>query len=359
MMRKTTEQFIIDANKIHNNKYDYSLVKYIDSKTKVKIICPIHNVFEQKPNGHLNGQGCSFCNGGIKTTTESFIKKSKKIHGDKYDYSLLDYINSNTKVKIICTIHGKFYQYPGHHINRKYGCPKCSNRYNYSTIEFIEKSKQIHGDKYDYSLVDYKNNYTRIKIICLIHGIFEQKPNDHLSNHGCPNCIGRFKTTEQFIQESNIIHNKKYDYSLLKYINSNTKVKIICPTHGVFEQKPTDHLCNHGCPSCNESKGEKMIKEQLEKFNINFETQKTFEKCKNKYKLRFDFYLPNNNMCIEFDGEQHFKSVKHFGGEEGFKKVKMNDNIKNEYCKNNNINLLRIKYNENIEEKLKKLLTTN
>ena len=355
----TTDKFIEKSSKIHNNKYGYSLVKYINSKTKVKIICFIHGVFEQSPNGHLSGQGCPFCNGGIKTTNEIFIKKAKKIHGDKYNYSLINYVNSNTKVKIICKIHGEFYQYPGHHINRKYGCPKCSNRYNYTTNEFIEKSKIIHN-KYDYSLVNYINNKIKIKIICSEHGVFEQRPDDHLKGFGCHKCSKNYKlTTKTFIEKGNKVHINKYDYSLVEYKDSFFKVKIICPEHGIFKQRPNDHLNGSGCPLCNESKGEKNIRNILENNNIHFQTQKTFEKCKNILKLRYDFYLPEYNMCIEFDGKQHFEPIKHFGGEKRFKIQQNLDLIKNNYCKNNNINLLRIKYNEDIEDRLKVILTTN
>ena len=158
------------------------------------------------------------------------------------------------------------------------------------------------------------------------------------------------KTLNQFIGDANLIHNNTYDYSLVEYINSKTKIKIICPKHGIFEQTPNSHLSNQGCPTCNESRGEKKIRTFLNENKINFHQEKMFDDCKNIKCLRFDFYLPNKNILIEFDGIQHFKPKKHFGDEIGFKTIKFNDEIKNDYAKNKNIKLIRINYWENIEK---------
>ena len=152
----TNEEFIKVANNIHNNKYDYSLVNYINAKTKVKIICLVHGVFEQTPNNHTsisNKNGCPVCK-NEKNLLKDFIKKSNIIHHNKYDYSLIDYKNIRTKIKIICPIHGQFEQTPNNHLNLKQGCAKCRKLNN---DIFINKSKEIHGNKYDYSLVDYTN----------------------------------------------------------------------------------------------------------------------------------------------------------------------------------------------------------
>ena len=154
---------------------------------------------------------------------------------------------------------------------------------------------------------------------------------------------------ELFIKKANIKHSLKYDYSKVEYINATTKVIIICPLHGEFKQTTNNHLTGFGCPSCNESKGELRIKEYLNSKNINFKIQFKFKNCKNletNYLLPFDFYLPKYNICIEFDGMQHFKPIEHFGGEIAFKKLQHRDNIKINFCKNNNIKLLRIPYNK-------------
>jgi very-short-patch-repair endonuclease len=213
------------------------------------------------------------------------------------------------------------------------------------------KFRNVHGDRYDYSLVVYVNMHTKIKIICPIHGIFEQSSNNHIrKGYGCPDCAGNKPLdNKRYKERCGIVHNNYYIYDLVDYKNSTSKVKIICPIHNVFEQNARKHLNGCGCPSCNESKGEKKIKNILESNRIDYETQKTFDGCIYKQKLKFDFYLPEYNMCIEFDGEQHFKPKKHWGGVDNLDKVILRDNIKNNYCINNGIKLIRIKYNDDVE----------
>jgi len=355
----TTEIFIKRSIVIHKNKYDYSLVNYKNSRTKVKIICPIHGEFEQLPNNHLTGQICNECFKKSKLlTNEIFIKRSNIIHNNKYDYSLVEYKNNKTKVKIICPIHGEFEQQPSKHLGGG-GCRKCSILYKtLSLSEFIKKSKEMHGDKYDYSLVEYKNSQIKVKIICPIHGIFNQTPNSHLYGKGCKICTGLNKlTSNEFIKKSKKIHGDKYDYSLVKYRNGQSKVKIICPKHGEFNQIANNHTSKkYGCPICKESKGETIITQYLDNLNIKYHKQKIFDKCKNKNFLPFDFYLPEHNVCIEYDGLQHYEPIEFFGGIDSLKKYQKNDKIKNEYCKKNNIHLIRIKYDENINEKIHNLL---
>jgi len=292
-----------------------------------------------------------------KYNTNEFIEKSIKIHGNKYDYSLVVYNGTRNKIKIICPEHGIFEQITNNHLNGR-GCPKCVNCEKMNNDIFIKKSKKIHGDKYDYSLIDYKNRVNKIKIICSEHGIFEQIPYSHLRGNGCLECSNLSKQKLQlkkFIDKSNIIHNYKYDYSLIDYKNSRTPIEIICPIHGIFKQIPKSHT-NSGCPRCNESKGEKKINNYLLNNKINFETQKTFKKCKYKSLLKFDFYLPIFNCCIEYDGEQHFRKYRFEENNDKLNIRKKRDQIKNIYCKNNYIKLYRIKYDENIIEKLNMLI---
>lgn len=302
--------------------------------------------------------------------TESFIEKSKEIHGDKYDYSLVNYIKSKTKVEIICHHHGIFKQKPNHHLNGQ-GCPICgriknsnSTKLTYSSL--INSFNNIHNNRYDYSLVNYVNYNTKIKIKCNVHGIFEQTPKNHILNKcGCPKCAVTYKSNKlklsqsEFINKSNLIHNNKYDYSLVEYVNNKVLVNIICSKHGIFKQAPLHHMRGIGCPFCNSSKGELMIKTILENKKILFIKNKTFDDCIDISRLKFDFYLPLLNTVIEFDGIQHFKPIQAFGGVIEFLNIQRRDNIKNEYCQKNNIRLLRIKYNENIENKLIKFLDMN
>ena len=358
--RKTKEQFIKDAKKVHGDKYDYSKVNYIDAQEKVCIICPIHGEFWQTPKKHLNGHGCFKCNvkgrskGFIsekKKTNECFIKDAKEVHGDKYDYSKVEYINANNKVCIVCPIHGEFWQTPSSHLNG-HGCPICSSNKKYNTKEFIDKSIEIHGNKYDYSNTEYVNSNTKVCIICPIHGEFWQTPAAHLQGQGCPKCKGetislsKRKLEKQFIEEAKKIHGDKYDYSKVNYINSHTEVCIICPKHGEFWQKPSKHLSNHGCPSCNASKLEEHIANLLSENKMEFIRQKTFKDLKSTQNyLKFDFYIPKYNTLIECQGEGHYEAVD-FGGkgkeyaEKQFLNQKKWDNMKFKYCTKKKIKLL-------------------
>ena len=354
--KMTTEQFIIESNKVHNNKYDYSLSNYVNAHKKVKIICHEHGVFEQTANSHLFNHGCSVCYGNNTKTTEQFIKDSLEVHGDLYDYTLTDYKNNKQKVKIICKKHGVFVQIPSDHLAGK-GCKKCANDYislikTKTTKQFIKESKEIHGDKYDYSLVEYKGSFDKIKIICPNHGMFEQTPVSNLQGGGCKKCASKHlglintKTTEQFIKDSKEIHGDKYDYSLVDYVNAKFKVKIICKEHGLFEQNPNSHLQGIGCPHCQKSKGELKVKQFLSDNNFIYKEQHRFNDCKNILPLPFDFYLPDYNTCIEYDGEQHFRRFRFEENNDKLIERQKRDKIKTDFCKNNNINLIRIKYTE-------------
>lgn len=290
---------------------------------------------------------------GKKLTNEQFIEKAEKIHGKKYLYPD-KYIGTDTKINIVCSEHGIFEQTPHCHLQGQ-GCPVCSGNIKLTNESFIKKAIEIHSGLYDYSLVEYKSNKIKVKIICKIHDIFQVRPDAHIyQKQGCKKCgvIQRTSRQDDVIKKFNKIHNYEYDYSLVEYKNTYTDVKIICTKHGIFEQPPHLHLRGQGCPICNESKGEKNIRKYLIKNNIIFIRQKRFDNCKDKIKLPFDFYLPDYNTCIEFDGEQHFKSVEYWGGEKRLKDTQNKDHIKSTYCKKNNIKLLRIKYTENIQEKL-------
>ena len=174
---------------------------------------------------------------------------------------------------------------------------------------------------------------------------------------GCHKCVGRDKTSEEFINQAREIHGNKYGYSNVDYKGSHIKVNITCPKHGDFPQTPNSHLNGQGCDKCNESKGEKLVDNILSKYEIEKIRPKRFSDCTNKPKegvrcfiLPFDFYLPKLNTCIEYDGEQHYRPVSRFGGEEAFKRQQIRDKLKNEYCKKNNIKLIRIPYTMSPEE---------
>jgi len=236
------------------------------------------------------------------------------------------------------------------------------NDYFNSTEKFINKCKDIHNDFYDYSLVKYVSYNKPVDIICPIHGVFSQKPTDHKDKkRGCQKCgldKANFNknSTESFIIKSNLKHLNKYDYSITDYKNSKSYVDIICPIHGKFTQLASSHIRGKGCKSCNESKGEKKILVLLNNYNIKYIREYKFDDCINKNKLPFDFYLPDFNVCIEYDGEMHFKEIERFGGKIKLDYYLKNDNIKNLYCFNNNIKLFRIRYDQNIEDEIIKII---
>ena len=359
MRKLTLEDFIEKSKQIHKNRYDYSLVEYIKGTLKVKIKCKKCNkIFEQTPTKHLRGRGCNLCNKTKNKSIDNFIEKSNIVHKNKYDYSLVDYKNNRRKIKIICHKHGVFEQTPHNHIDQKQGCPKCNGGVLLNNTIFIKISKEVHDDIYNYSLVNYMNSKTKVKIICKkCNNIFEQTPSAHISGQGCPICNELKLSLNDFINRSKEIHNNKYDYSMVHYINNATKISILCPIHGKFEQRPSEHLNGCGCSKCKSSNGEKQIKIILKSNDIKYITQKTFDNClsNKKYPLKFDFYLTEKNICIEYDGEQHFKSIDYWGGETNLKNIKMRDKIKNEYCVSNNIHLIRIPYHNlnNVENILK------
>ena len=287
---------------------------------------------------------------GKKLTTQEFVDRAIKVHGDKYDYSKTQYIHSKENVIITCNIHGDFPQTPNTHSSGS-GCPLCTNNNILKTSkQFISDAKIIHGDKYNYDDVIYINNKTDVIIECVIHGKFNQQPNRHLNGCGCPKCgrnsivDSKRSNTEQFINNAKHVHGSVYDYSMVNYIDHKTPVTIICKIHGQFKQKPIVHNAGCGCPICKYSKGEIKIREYLTKHNVSYIQQHTYSDCKNVRILPFDFYIPSINTCIEYDGIQHFKPIEYFGGDETLNIVKYRDSIKTKYCNDNNINLIRIPY---------------
>lgn len=194
---------------------------------------------------------------GKAKTNNEFISEANNVHDNYYEYGGVDYINNKTKVCITCPKHGEFWQRPKPHLNGS-GCPQCyydrlSKRKSYTTKEFIEKARRAHGDKYDYSATNYKNSKENIKIKCKKHGVFMQQPSTHLSGSGCKKCsfhnMGCL-TNDEFIEKAKKVHGDTYNYHEAEYVNYDTKVNIFCEKHGMFEQAPTNHLYGAGCPDC-------------------------------------------------------------------------------------------------------------
>lgn len=241
--------------------------------------------------------------------TLSFIDKAKIVHGDRYDYSLVNYTHSKSNVKIICPVHGVFEQTPNNHL-RSGGCLKCGLE---STVKlktssresFVNKSKLVHGDTYDYSLTEYVRAHSLVKICCPIHGVFEQTPNSHMKGRGCPSCVSSKISTkimmsnDEFVRRSRLLHGNKYDYSLVVYRGYEQIVNIICPTHGVFTQKPREHLDACGCNMCN--------KNGFNKNNKGFLYVLDGGDC---FKVGITNYIPSRMHTLKYNTSFDFKCVK-------------------------------------------------
>ena len=288
-----------------------------------------------------------------RLTKEEFIERANIVHGGSYDYSLVEYKNTSTKVPIIChevdcdgNEHGVFYQTPRNHMQGD-RCPKCFRSFKKTKEQFVEEARNVHGDKYDYSKVVYAGNKKTVTITCPKHGDFKQTPLYHLQGHGCQCCYDdrrgqmRVLGKENFIDLAREIHGDKYDYSKVKYVNNHTHVIITCPTHGDFLQTPNKHLSHkQGCPRCSESHLERDVALYCDEHGIEYEREKRFPWLKHKAKLPLDFYLPKYNVAIECQGEQHYRLFKAFGGESAMDGVKTRDKIKFELCSLNGVKIL-------------------
>jgi len=255
--RKTTSEFIQEVKTVHGDLYNYSKVEYAGAKKKVLIIDPQYGEFWQTPSHHLNGQGHPLR--GRRSTIEKqrdtvkeFINKAKTVHGDLYDYSKVDYTNTSTKVLIVDPDYGEFWQLAGNHLSGQ-GHPgrgvESARKVRTKTLEkFLHEIKLIHGDLYSYSKAIYTGAFNKITIICSKHGEFEQTPDSHRRGSGCPKCVGKNKTTDEFIAQARKVHGDLYDYSKVEYIGTHEKLLIIDPEFGEFWQEAASHLSGVGSP---------------------------------------------------------------------------------------------------------------
>jgi len=258
--------FVERSAKIHNSLYDYSLVQYSRVDGKVKIICRQHGVFEQRAGNHLNGQGCPKCK---NLDLDEFIARSKAVHGDTYDYSKSVFSTTQQKVNILCKEHGEFWQVANSHM-KGHGCAKCHKESRFKT-DFVNRATIVHKGKYTYGKSIYTKSVNKVTITCPIHGDFDQVALSHLRGRGCPKCKADSRRITNFVERCKKTHGDRYDYSLVDYKDCRLPVKIICPVHGVFEQNASKHERGSGCPDCAPSGFNYKIPAKLYVYQILFE----------------------------------------------------------------------------------------
>jgi len=365
-------KFIEKAKNRHGDKYDYSKVEYINSTTKVCIICKEHGEFWQTPQGHVRGQGCPKCANIKRGDTfrydgDTFIKRATILHDGKYIYDKDSYINAMTKVPILCLKHGTFWMTPMNHLLGQ-GCPKCKGR-GLNTEEVIELFKEKHGDSYDYSKVVFTKMHEKVCIICKEHGEFWQTPSKHLLGQGCPKCgiekraeeknIGQ----EEFIKRCKSIYGNNYIYDETEYTKMENKVKIICPKHGEFWQKPYDHLHGHGCPKCGliESRGENELYEYICSLIGKKKVEHSNRTILDGYEI--DIFIPDYKIGIEYNGlkwhsekfrDRNYHLMKtELANKKGIKLIQI---FEDEYFSRKDIVLSKIKRLINCDKNLVKVM---
>lgn len=346
------ENFINKVKEKYGDKIDTTKVKYVNNATKVCLVCHEkdengveHGEYWQLPSSCIRGRSCPKCankkRGKHTMTTEKFKIEEKKVHKDKYILDETIYTSPNKKVCIICPKHGKFYQLPYAHLNGQ-GCPKC-NGIGWNTDLFIQEANIIHKGKYNYDKTIFEKMKKKVCITCNEHGDFWQTPQKHLKGQGCPICGNQRKNKErvisfeEFVERANIIHQNKYKYHPQTLDNLHNKVLVECTEHGQFWQIAHDHLCRHGCPTCNLSLIEKEIKQFFTENNIEFKEQKKFSWLGLQ---SLDFYLPQYKIAVECQGQQHFDSIEHFGGVVELNRIKERDNRKLKLCTEHGIKIL-------------------
>lgn len=367
---KTQEEYVAEL-KIKNQNIEV-VGQYINAKTKILHRCKIHNVeWMAIPDNVLRGCGCNQCKIDKDITN---IKKRQKTH-KQYIEELIDknafiepleqYIDGKTSILHKCNICGNIWSARPSNILSGYGCPLCG-------INKARKSKMKTHDEYVVELSvknpnlevkeQYNGSINPIKHYCKKHrNEFNVRPSDALKGYGCKECqIEKIHdaNTKTHIEYDNELEKRNINIKVIGiYINAITPIIHQCLKCGYeWFGIPNNILRGSGCPKCNESHGEKNISNYLDTHNIIYIKQYMFDDCKDKKALPFDFYLPDLNVCIEYDGEQHFRVVDFFGGEDGLKNRQFHDKIKTDYCKANNIPLFRIAYNEDIEGKINNFL---
>lgn len=352
--RLSAEEFIKMAKQVHGDKFDYSVTHYTTRRNPVKVRCKTcGEIFTVRAGHLLDGQGCPVC-WRNRMTTEKFVEKAKKLFGDTCDYSNTVYVNMRTPIQFVCPKHGVMTQMPNQHLWGK-GCPICNDGGRKSTEQFIEDARRIHGDLYDYSLTEYVSRAQNVKIICREHGIFEQLPSNHLKGSICPECAkleGAEKnkiSQEEFIRRAKEEHGDWYDYSETVYVSMESPITFRCPKHGYMTQIANNHVRGEGCPVCASSKGERRVYNWLKRHHVPFKSQYMLRGSEDgtaNGRIFSDFFVPEANTIIEYNGIQHYVYDDYYGRDGRFEKQQRRDEDVRRICRERGINLIEIPYTD-------------
>lgn len=368
MAKKKTHEEYVEELKVKNPTVEV-VGEYIDAKTKIMHHCLTHDVYwEVLPSDILSGRGCKECKkdkiGNFRRKShEQYIEELAKINSDII--VLEKYENAKTPILHKCLIHDIEWLVAPDNLLDGGGCPKCkgekiTNCKCKTHEQYIDEVKKVNPNIV--VLEKYIDNRTPILHRCTIHNIdWKTIPSNILKGRGCKQCKGekianiKSKSHEQYVQE---VKEVNPDVIVLgNYVNAHTPILHKCLIDGYeWSVIPDSILHGFGCPQCCESSGERSIRQLLQSNNVLYEYQKVFSDCRDVQPLPFDFYLPDYNVCIEYDGRQHYEPIERFGGQNGFEYIKNHDEIKTNFCKNNNIPLLRIPYYANIHEELNNFL---
>ena len=305
---------------------------------------------------------------------DNFVHRASERHANRFDYSISRWIGVTKPIEVICRQHGPCVTTPKSHLaNPSGGCPRCReerirNARRLTTDQFVRRAREVHGERYDYHLVQYTGTKVPVVIVCREHGPFRMKPCRHLSGRGCRKCIFRKLGKErrlpfwEFVERVVNTHGaNRYDYELKDFVNLHSKIPIHCPKHGRFVQSLANHLKGTGCPHCIQSAGEQRIRETLQMLGVAFAEQASFPECRDQRQLRFDFYVPGQRLLIEFDGRQHYDNSELWGGAEKLAQIQRRDAIKNRFAEREGYRLLRIPFYDydNIDTILLEQLTAD
>ena len=356
MRRKTDEQFKQEVFSLVKDEYTF-LEPYVNKRTKLRVKHnKCGNIYKVRPNHFLNGSRCPYCGGTHKKTDVQFQQEVHALVGDEYVF-LDTYVNNYTKIRVKHNKCGNVYGVQPNNFIHGNRCPFCSSSAKKTDTQFCQEVYILVGNEYIF-IDSYVNAMTKLRVRHNKCGnVYEVAPSTFLSGYRCPYCAGLAKKTDkEFKHEVYTLVGNEYVF-LDTYVNSYTKLKVKHDVCGnIYEVKPNSFLSGKRCPFCNSPKGETIINKILDKLGINYEYQKTFPDLKDGRLLSYDFYIPDQNILIEYQGIQHYQPVDIFGGETTFKKQQKHDQMKLDYAKEHGYNLIAVPYTADTLPKIKKYL---